>query len=78
MMPIKRQVISRADLDGIWGLNVAHDIASQVDRVEVLDGRVGIASCVRTSVVCWGSNALEETLIYTIDKDALGIFERQS
>lgn len=52
-------------------LNIAHDIATQVYRVEILDWRVVVAAFARGAIVRWDTDALKGALVYTVDIDAL-------
>jgi hypothetical protein len=72
VMPVKRQIIPRHNLNRIPRLHIAHDIAPQIDRAEVLDGRVvsALAGC---AIVCRDADAFEGSLVDAVDEDALGV-----
>jgi hypothetical protein len=73
MVPVEGEVVAGGDFDGGGGLDVAHDVAAEVERVQVFDGGVGVAAGVRGGVV-WGcTDAGEEALVDAVDEDALGI-----
>ncbi len=68
--PVKSQGVAGLDLDGVFDLPVAHDIAPQVDRRQVLHGRVGIA--VRRRPVVWRrADAPKRALVDAIQENAL-------
>lgn len=69
-VPVKGQIVPRLNLDGVRHGLVAHDVAAHVDRVEVLDGRVGVAIR-RRAVVGRGPDPLERALVDAIDEDTL-------
>jgi hypothetical protein len=48
-----------------------HTVAADVDRVEVFDRRVCVASSTRSTVVGRGADAFEEALVHAVDEDAL-------
>ena len=52
-------------------LDITHDIASQIDRRQILDWGVVEATFAGCAIVCGDANALEGSLIHTIDVDAL-------
>jgi hypothetical protein len=70
-VPVEGKEIARDDFDGVGGWDIAHDVAAQINGVEVFDGAVVVAAFAGCAVVSWSSNALGRALIYAIDIDAL-------
>ena len=70
-IPIEGQVVARCNLDRVVSLHIAHDIAAQIDRVQILDWRVVVAAFAILAIVRRNSDALERALIYTVDEDTL-------
>lgn len=71
MVPIEGQIIPWLDSDSVWCLDIAHDVASHIYRLEVFDRRVRITTCMRSGIVCGRANRPECSLIYTIDENTL-------
>jgi hypothetical protein len=70
-LPVECQGITWHDLDRVCSLNVAHDIAPKVYRVQVLDWRIVITTFARWAVVRGCANAPGCALIDAIDIDSL-------
>lgn len=68
--PVQSYVITRLDLDPVRRRGISHHVAPQVDRVEILDGRVGIPRR-RRAVESGDPDAVECALIDSIHKYAL-------
>jgi predicted RNA methylase len=70
-IPVECQVVTWNNFDRVAGLNVAHDIASQIDQAQILDGRIVVSALAGCAVVGWDADALEESLVHAVDVDTL-------
>ena len=70
-VPVERQVITWCNLDRVVCLHISHDIASQIDGIQILHGRVVVAAFATLTIVCWDANTLERALVNTVDEDTL-------
>jgi hypothetical protein len=70
-LPVKRQIVTRCHLDGVGGLDVAQDIASHINRCQVLDWRIIVATSVRGPIVRWCAYSFAGPLVYAVHEDAL-------
>jgi hypothetical protein len=52
-------------------LNVAHDVASQIDGVQVFDWSVVVAAFAGCAVVGRDADAFQGALVYAVNIDAL-------
>lgn len=71
VVPVKSQVVAWCDFDRVGRLDIAHNVAAKINRIEVFDGRVGVPACVRTCIVGWRADTFEEALIDAIHEDTL-------
>lgn len=70
-LPIECQGIARYHLDSIVCWGIAHDIATHVDRGEIFNRGIVVASLSGRAIVCWDTNALEVALVHTIQVHTL-------
>jgi hypothetical protein len=69
--PIECKAVTRNHFDRVQSLDVAHDIASQIDRTQVFDWSIVVPALARGAVVSRDADTFEGTLIYAIDIDTL-------
>lgn len=53
------------------GLYIAHYVAAQIDRGQVLYWRVVVAAFAWSAIVCWNTDTFESALVYTVDINTL-------
>lgn len=70
-IPVKGQVVAWSHLNGIRSWDIAHDIAAQVDGIQIFHWRVVVAAFARSTIIRGNANALEEALIFAIDENTL-------
>jgi hypothetical protein len=77
-VPVKGKTVTRDYSYRVRSLDVAHDVASQIDGVHILDWTVVVTSLPRRAIVSRDADTLEGTLIYAIDIDTLLSISRRS
>lgn len=70
-LPVKGQIVTRHDFDRIRSLDIAKDIASQVDRGQILDGPIVVTALSRRAVIGRNPDALEGALVYAVNVNTL-------